>query len=83
MKTAEQWLSEMRSECSHGEPSTPMLERIKQIQADAIDGCMIAPELVEENDSLRAQVAIQKHILLRRKPRKGPVEPPYTKDQLK
>lgn len=63
MKTAEQWIEEMRAECSNGDPSTSMLDRIKEIQADAIGNCMLSPELVAENDDLRARLARQSEVM--------------------
>lgn len=55
MKTKEEWLNEMKNECAHGEPCTPMLERISMIQNDALEGAMLPNELVEENDRLLAE----------------------------
>lgn len=49
MKTAKEWLKEMQAECSAGEPATPMLDRIEQIQHDVQDSMrgFVSPEKVK------------------------------------
>lgn len=61
MKTAAEWYQQMQNEAAHGWPCVPMLERIAEIQKDALTE-LVAPTIAEENDILTAQVTAMRKL---------------------